>query len=135
MSTRAHIIVSDDSDEKILFYRHSDGDPEGTLPTLNQFLDMVKSGKLRDEAAQSAGWLIVIGHDEYKEMREKYSEVMGWKVGAYEPTTCIHGDEDYIYEVNVKTKEIHCWEVNTNNKGEPVKGKRVVIDKTLASTI
>jgi len=66
MSTRAGIIVKDGYDE-IHFYRHSDGYPEGTLPTLEKFLDLVKKGFIRDNASQAAGWLIMIGADEYKE--------------------------------------------------------------------
>lgn len=51
MSTRANIIVKDKHDT-LWFYRHSDGYPEGTLPSLNKFLDMVKSGKIRDNVGQ-----------------------------------------------------------------------------------
>lgn len=65
MSTRANIIITDGQD-KLFFYRHSDGYPSGTLPTLNLFLEWVKVGKIRDNVQQAAGWLILIGANEYK---------------------------------------------------------------------
>jgi hypothetical protein len=30
-----------------------------------------------------------------------------WKCGAYEPTTGIHGDIEYLYVVDLAAKEIH----------------------------
>lgn len=44
MSTRANIILRDCNDEMI-FYRHSDGYPDGTLPTLGKFLEWIESIK------------------------------------------------------------------------------------------
>lgn len=64
MSTRAGIIVKDKF-ESIHFYRHSDGYPEGTLPTLEKFLNLVKEKKIRNNASQASGWLIMIGAQEY----------------------------------------------------------------------
>lgn len=97
MSTRANIVVKDGHDE-IWFYRHSDGYPEGTLPTLEKFMKRVASGEYRDNASQSAGWLIIIGNEEYK----KYA--YDWKVGAYEPTTKQHGDIEWLYTLDLKNK-------------------------------
>lgn len=105
MSTRANIIIKDEWD-KLYFYRHSDGYPEVTLPSLNQFLDMVKEGKIRDNASQSAGWLIIIGHEEYRQVREDYPEHTEWKVGAYEPTTNLHGDIEHLYVIDLEKKTI-----------------------------
>lgn len=64
MSTRAGIIIKDKFDS-IHFYRHSDGYPEGTLPTLKEFLDLVKSKKIRNNTSQASGWLVIIGAKEY----------------------------------------------------------------------
>lgn len=69
MSTRANIVIKDRHD-KLFFYRHSDGYPEGTLPTLNKFIDWVKSGKIRDNVSQAAGWLIILGALEYNTLPE-----------------------------------------------------------------
>jgi hypothetical protein len=106
MSTRANIVITDISGAKLWFYRHSDGYPEGTLPTLNKFLDMVKCGQIRDNVGQAAGWLIVLGREEYAD--DKFNT---WKVGAYEPTTGKHGDVEYIYTVNLSKRTIAVKEV------------------------
>ncbi len=102
MSTRANIIIKDNY-SKLFFYRHSDGYPEGTLPSLNVFLDRVKQGKIRDNVSQAAGWLIAIG------MEEQY---YSWKVGSYEPTTGIHGDIEYLYIIDLESKTITVHESN-----------------------
>lgn len=109
MSTRANIRIKDKHTE-VWFYRHSDGYPEGTLPTLNKFLDLVKSNKIRDNVSQASGWLVLIGAEEYKQSLEKLnnSEVGGynWKVGAYEPTDKLHIGVDFVYTVDLDKKEI-----------------------------
>lgn len=114
MSTRANIIITDDNHERLYFYRHSDGYPDkpaGAMATLTMFLDMVKQGKIRDNAQQAAGWLIMLGTEEYEQtlakcLAQPKNDYMSWKVGAYEPTTCIHGDVEYIYVVNLATKRV-----------------------------
>lgn len=105
MSTRANIIVKDGSDE-LIFYRHSDGYPEGAMPTLEKFLDMIKSGQLRDNVGQAAGWLIILGREEYGEARLTDSLGYSWKVGAIEPTTGIHGDIEFLYVIDLTKKTI-----------------------------
>lgn len=101
MSTRANIII-ESRGEYLIFYRHSDGYPEGTLPSLNEFLDLVKKGVIRDNVSQAAGWLILIGHQEY----EGSYPPKEWKVGAYEPTYRIHGDIEYLYILDLREKTI-----------------------------
>jgi len=108
MSTRAQIIIKD-SDSELWFYRHSDGYPEGTMPTLNKFLEWVKSGRIRDNVEQSAGWLIIIGANEYgnKNYEPGNDRFMGWKVGAYEPSIPEkHDDIEYLYTIDLVKKEI-----------------------------
>jgi len=107
MSTRANIIIKD-GHNKLFFYRHSDGYPEGALPTLNEFMDWVKEKKIRDNVGQASGWLITIGTKEYEQTLEPgpHDSMMGWKVGAYEPSTGIHGDVDYIYILDLERKVI-----------------------------
>lgn len=122
MSTRANVVIKDGCGDKFWFYRHSDGYPEGTMPTLEKFLGYVKSGKIRNNAQQASGWLIIIGAEEYKESHidrpqksyedltpEQEKEWEGkissvprdWKVGAYEPTGGIHGDIEYLYTIDL----------------------------------
>jgi hypothetical protein len=110
MSTRANIIITDDSGEKLWFYKHSDGYPEGTMPILRQFLDMVRTGKIRNNVMQAAGWLVVLGREEL--LRDKHSaHYSSWKVGDIEPTTCQHEDIEFLYTVNLDTKDITVKEV------------------------
>lgn len=67
MSTRANIIIKESysyNDEKgkeinvtnqLFFYRHSDGYPDGAMPTLNIFMEWLKSGKIRTDLQQATG--------------------------------------------------------------------------------
>jgi hypothetical protein len=141
MSTRANIVLKESysyKDEKgvintqtneLIFYRHSDGYPDGTLPTLNIFMEWLKSGKIRNDLSQGAGWLIILGAIEYGNIPEhkkekpafkgstQYGDIAtiepprDWKVGAYEPTTCIHGDIEFLYTINLNTKELTYEEI------------------------
>ena len=129
MSTRAGIIVKDSFSE-VHFYRHSDGYPEGTMPTLNIFLKWLKDGIIRDDAIQSAGWLVIIGAMEYNtipkhvttETVSKWNPAKivrdtdidsieppsDWEVGSYEPTNNVnnHGDLEYIYTIDLNKQTI-----------------------------
>jgi hypothetical protein len=69
MSTRANIIIKDKYGQ-LIFYRHSDGYPEGALPTLKKLMSWVKDGKIRDNVDQASGWLILIGAEEYGDVYE-----------------------------------------------------------------
>jgi hypothetical protein len=114
MSTRANIVVKD-ADDELWFYRHSDGYPSGIAETLGKFCQWVKVGRIRDNANQASGWLIAIGMEEYKGTFNRSNvfepgakDGMGWKVGAYEPTTGQHGDIEYLYVVDLTKKTITC---------------------------
>ena len=123
MSTRANIIIEDKSD-KLYFYRHSDGYPETTMESLKEFVNMYKD-QLRGNVSQSAGFLILKGAIEYgftgditKPDGGEY-EFNKWKVGAYEPTTAVHGDIEYLYTIDLVNKELKCYEaMYKNEKGE-----------------
>lgn len=134
MSTRANIILKE-GNEKLFFYRHSDGYPKGTLPTLEKFLNWIKEGKVRTDLQQASGWLIVLGAIEYNAI-PKYKVVVehkynrdwedtdidsiepptDWKVGAYEPTTGLHGDIEYLYTIDLEKKEIKVQEADCDYK-------------------
>lgn len=150
MSTRANIVIKEtysydgkDQTSKLFFYRHSDGYPEGTMPTLNIFLKWLKESKIRTDVQQGSGWLILLGAieyntiPEYKTVKEKgyggseyeYTDLStiaapkDWKVGAYEPTTGIHGDIEYLYVIDLGLKEVKCyqdWTEDGEGKGTPV---------------
>ena len=131
MRTRAQIIIKDGYGE-LWFYRHSDGYPEGTMPTLEKFLSWVKEGRIRDNVDQSAGWLIMIGAKEngydidylsktFEKIEKPAQKIMepghdihlnGWKVGSYEPCRpVLHGDIEYLYTIDLKDKTITIKEI------------------------
>lgn len=143
MSTRANVIIKDGYGDEIMFYRHSDGYPEGVAATLGEFISLVKEGRIRDNAEQSAGWLILLGHEEYAKggygstldsvRKNKDTNISGWKVGAYEPSVDIHGDIEYLYEIDLKAKTLRGWHYHVWEKmakGEEVTGE---LDKAIAS--
>ncbi len=99
MSTRANIVIEDDWG-KLWFYRHGDGYPEGTMPTLQKFINWMRSGTIRSNGLQSAGWLILIGALE---------PVEDWKCGAYEPTKQRHSDIEFLYVIDCRKQTITCY--------------------------
>ncbi len=107
MSTRAQIVLKDGR-EKLWFYRHSDGYPETTYKSLLTFSSWLKKGLIRNNISQCSGWLVILGHIEYAVPNAPAQEpIYGWKVGAYEPDTSgMHGDTEYLYTIDLKTKEI-----------------------------
>lgn len=137
MSTRANVIIKDRYD-KLFFYKHSDGYPDGMLEQLNLFMKWVKEKKIRDNLQQAAGWLIIIGALEYNTIPScefeapHYPDGIGygkittikdpadWKCGSFEPTTCIHGDIAYLYIIDLAFKTVKCYEEWTE-EGEGLK--------------
>lgn len=85
MSTRCQVVVKDQYNE-IWFYRHSDGYPSGVADTLLKFLELVKSGKIRDNAEQSAGWLVILGAVEYQRCDPEWFSEAGRLKAAGEPS-------------------------------------------------
>jgi hypothetical protein len=129
MSTRAQVKIVDEYGAELWFYRHSDGYPEGTMPTLEKFLGWVKEGKIRNNTEQAAGWLILIGAQEYdtyttfengkleKRTKETLTEPFdghnSWKCGAFEPCACreLHDDVEWLYTIDLKALTIEAKEV------------------------
>lgn len=127
MATSANIILSESHSyqskngkyvtktRNLIFYRQCEGNPENTLPILQVFMNWIQEGNLRSNLNQCAGWLTILGAMEYNAIpkllcfKEKlgYSELSKLrppkvvKCGSFEPTTAIHGDIDYLYEVDV----------------------------------
>lgn len=117
MSTRANIVVIDENDDQLIFYQHSDGYPEGTLPLLKTLVDRLKKGELRDNTMQFAGHLVVEGYKQLRETIEKYGSIgYGWKASYIEPTTSIHFDVDYIYLIDLLMKKVSYCESKGNKK-------------------
>lgn len=126
MSTRANIVLKAKGEKSLWFYRHSDGYPEGAMPTLEKFMNYVRKGAIRDNVGQAAGWLIIFGHQEYRPTlagnKETYQSPQftpegegysGWKVGAIEPTNWeLHSDTQYLYTLDLTAKTIKCEQIN-----------------------
>lgn len=132
MSTRMNIIVKDQYtrvnqwNKPLWFYRHSDGYPDGALPILRRFMQLIKEGKIRNNTEQASGWLILLGSKEYdKEYKNgKYLKKqkpypfeptscdsgMAWKVGAIEPSCGRHGDIEYLYVLDLHKLTITIYE-------------------------
>ena len=126
MSTRCNVVIKDQHEQQIILYRYCDGYPEGVAPTLDKFCEWVKQDRIRQNAGQSAGWLILLGIQEYAS-DAPYIELMDlqpgeegsgsgwdmdWKIGAYEPTDSIHGDIDYIHVVDLMSATWKSYRVN-----------------------
>jgi hypothetical protein len=91
-----------------MFYRHHDGYPSGTLPTLFKFMRWVVAGKLRRDAIQASGWLIILGHQEGVTKIEADGPT-SWSVGEYEPTPDLHGDIEWFYDLNLNEAKITAY--------------------------
>jgi len=115
MSTRANVTITDGQDT-LWFYRHSDGYPSGALPTLQKFCNLVLDGDIRDNTSQAAGWLISIGQTEYSGMNTGHG--VNWKVGAYEPTVGMHGDIEFLYNIDLEKKTISIIATGYNERNE-----------------
>lgn len=122
MSTRANILIRS-GQEKLWFYRHSDGYPDGVAPTLKKMLQWVKEGVIRDNVSQASGWLVLLGAMEYKtvppsafEKKETFDyeihldKPKDWKCGAYEPTTGKHCDIEWKYVFDLEQRTIKVYE-------------------------
>jgi hypothetical protein len=129
MSTRANILLTDNDGDKLWFYQHSDGYPEGIMPDLEKFVKGLKSGAIRNNLSQAAGWLILFGakrmaedtkdsdyakntSDEIRAEPDDTDGLYGWKAGFIEPTLGMHGDINYLYVINLDSvdKTIHIVE-------------------------
>ena len=124
MSTRCNIVVKD-ADHTLTFYRHCDGYPEGVAATLNTFIFLAEQGRIRDNVFQSSGWLILLGNQDegYQSSIDRLLDTedhFAWKVGAYEPTDCIHWDIEYLYELDLESKTARGWTHDGRKKGAEI---------------
>lgn len=120
--------------KQLFFYRQSDGNPERVLPVLRVFMKWIMEGKLRNNLSQCAGWLTILGAIEYNNIpkylyfKEKlgYAELNTilmpriWKCGGFEPTTGIHGEIEYLYEININNLELSVKKVSCTVEGQQI---------------
>ena len=81
-------------------------------------MDRLREGSVRNHLGQFAGWIIVLGHEEYGSKQDN------WKVGAYEPTIGIHGDIEYLYTINLEDKTL-TYTSYTDDEIEQIYSRRV----------
>lgn len=96
MSTRTNIVIKWGR-EKIVLYHHHDGYPEGVGADLKL---MVKKNYL-DNKYQSMYPFYVAN----RLVKNKY----GMNDENYEITTGLHGDIEYVYEIDCKIKTVTCY--------------------------
>ena len=106
--------------KQLFFYRQADGNPEGIMPVLKVFLRWIKEGKLRNSLGQCGVWLIILGAIEYNVIPKflYFKEKLGsdelnkipmpkvWKGGSFEPTVGIHGDIEFLYEIDINEAKL-----------------------------
>ena len=106
MGTRCNICVTDDTGDELWFYRHYDGYPQEVIPSLTPLMERLIDGTVRTNVSQFSGWLIVLGNQQ-RTPSSSYGNgdaEHDWKVGHYEPTTCMHGDVAYLYTIDLDSK-------------------------------
>ena len=85
MSTRASILVKENN-ESCYIYHHHDGYVEGVGQTLINFLQKLPNWS----------WF----------MEDIVNQLIKMEDKEFEYTTCIHGDEEYFYTIDCKTKQL-----------------------------
>lgn len=102
MSTRCNIILKDD-EHQVILYHHCDGYPEGVGSFLYRKVnDNLKKGRFCF-AEDIANYLLKDEED-----------------NSYELTSGIHGDIEYLYEIDTHNKTLKCWKYDGWN-GKKVK--------------
>ena len=123
MITGCNIIIKN-HDDILYLYRHPDGYPEGAGESLKEFVKgYAKKGSngpgWRHNVGECAGWLIIHG---YKECAD---HSMDWKVGAYELTTRLHCDVEYIYTIDLSERTLSCRETKNGFRDNATLGSTV----------
>lgn len=122
MGTRCNICVTDNTGNELWFYRHYDGYPQEVIPSLTPLMERLIDGTVRTNVGQFSGWLIVLGHDQ-RIPSSQYGNgnvEHDWKVGHYEPTTCMHGDIAYLYTIDLESKSIRVLNMYGNMSDEDI---------------
>jgi hypothetical protein len=110
VSTSANIII-EDGHSRQMFYRHSDGYPEGVMDSINTFMRWLSEDKIRDNVSQAAGWLIIIGNQEYGYGLKPGGEHDDWKVGAYEPVNRFVDGIKFLYYIDLKKQSVSAYDI------------------------
>jgi hypothetical protein len=101
MSTRASVVVKDGRD-KLYFYQHSDGYPDGLGVSLDRFIQSEKAKSHIDDIEYFCGVLLIEINRDYIEQKTRLPDLV--------PALGIHGDESYTYIIdcrNLTIKIVH----------------------------
>ena len=90
MSTRAHILIKGGS-EQFYVYHHHDGYPEGVGKDLKSYLNNLKWRWYPDDIVNDL--------------------VKGIIDDGYEITSCMHGDEEYLYFIDCDAPQLVGYEI------------------------
>lgn len=128
MSTRCQIHVEGTG---LWIYKHSDGYPEGVLPTLLPFLSFfAKERGMKDteyltaqivrEFATAEFWQVVDPEGYYSKSNRKdaghlWRRTLGWGIGTEGP----HGDEEFVYFVRPDCVEVYEPSKNATTESFP----------------
>ncbi len=96
MSTRAHLIIRN-GDKKVYVYHHCDGYPAGVGEDVRQFIN--ENGKDIFSPAEFA------------------IDLNTWSCDYEVENIGLHGDEDYVYDIDLKNKTYTCYNTHKNNNG------------------
>jgi len=108
MGTRCNIRVINGTGDELWFYRHYDGYPQEVIPSLTPLMERLREGTVRTSVGQFSGWIIVLGNQQ-RTPSSSYGNGNAehdWKVGHYEPTTCMHSDIAYLYTIDLDSKSL-----------------------------
>lgn len=93
MSTRCNIIIKWQN-KKIVLYHHHDGYPEGVGRDLKFYLSKIHYWC--DEAIA----------------RNLVKNTAGLRDNEYEPSMGLHGDIEYVYEIDCRREKLTCYEID-----------------------
>lgn len=112
MSTRTNIVIKWGR-ERIVLYHHHDGYPEGVGADLKL---MVQKNYLNSKYQSMLPFYVA-----NRLVKNNY----GMNDGEYEVTSNLHGDVEYIYEIDCKKKTVTCYGCDEGDAwGKPVKNYR-----------
>ena len=112
MSTRSQIRFTGNNDITTQIYRHSDGYPEGVIPDLKKFFAWYESepqARHGDSSYATADFI----YFSKATLSEDLKKAGAYKIGmGVENKGEIHGDEEYLYTVDVDTHNVKVQEAD-----------------------
>ena len=119
MSTRCNIIIKCGySNRRVYLYHHHDGNPSGVGSDLKKVFDKYKDWQIKQHG--------------YIEIPNKLvKNQFGLNDDGYEISLGLHGDIDYLYVINCKTRSLRCYAVRDSVENYEVNWKKVLTRENL----